>query len=424
MATAPDLYALAGLPGESLRDEAASRMREHFERSVEPLRKADAWWERLGNQTGLPTYHDVFAGTDQFEEWVREHDPDAVPDDGDSENDDDDDDGIDWQKWLLRLGMVAGVVYYIYDKLDHDVVVTEDVAEDIPGFEIDGYPWTVEKMRTPGPPMAARVGDPMLHGGTAVPGPGSGNVKIGGRCALTVDHGVGACPMPHVSTLPHIPMQGRGAWRTTNGSVYVNGAPLLRAGDWVIEHLGGNNPIVAGAPTVIAGPPGRPCLVQEIEYRGLPGGIERMGSLGGKYTFKASVSWNMQDMAGGMLAAGLVALGDAFPLLAPVTFPLSRLMLAVIDGPTLEMEVSVEKTFFMETRHERDWNDDGVVDYVRLTRTTTTVTGSRSDSVVLSPRKPGRAKDSKEGGWEWDTDVDVDVQFLDPDEAREPWEDR
>ena len=421
METAADLYEGMGLPGESFRDEAASRMREHFEQSMAPWRKADAWWEQLGDKTGLPTYHDIFAGTERFEDWVRERYPDAV---SEEENDEDgDEDGVDWQKWLLRIGVLAGFVYYVYTKLDRDVVISEDVSEGIPEFEVDGFPWTVEKIRQPGPPMAARVGDPLLHGGTAVPGPGSSDVKIGGLPALTVDHVVGACPMPHVTGLPHIPMQGRAAWRTTNGSVYVNGAPLLRAGDWVIEHFGGNNPIIAGAPTVIAGPPGSPCLVQEVEYRGLPGGVERMGSLGGKYTFKATVSWNMQDMAGGLLATGLVALGDVFPLVAPVTFPLARMLLSAIDGPTLEMEIAVENTFFMETRHELDFNDDGVVDKVLLTRTTTTVKGSRTDSVVLDPRKPGHAKDSKDGAWEWEQETELDTQFLDPDEAREPWED-
>lgn len=424
MANPSNLYEALGLPGAAHREAAQARMDEAFRDVLGPLRKADAWWEQLGNRTGLPTYHDIFAQTEELEAWVRERYPDAMSEDeGDGEEQDD---GEAWRRWMLRLLAVGAFVAYVYEKLDYDVEIPPaEVSEDIPGFEIDGYPWTVEKVHNPPSPMAARVGDPMLHGGTAVPGPGSIDVIIGGTGALTVAHSVGACPMPHVTGLPHVPVQGPKGWTTWNagpGTVLVNGMPLLRAGDWVFEHLGGNNPILAGAPTVLAGPQARPCVVQEVEYRGLPGGIERMGSLGGKYTFKASVTWNLQDMAGGVLAAGLVALGEAFPVLAPVTFGAARMLLAAIDGPTLEMEISVEETAFIEKRTEVDWDQDGEIDQIVLSRARVKTKAVSKHSVVLDPLKPGRAKDSKiEPMHLEDPEIDVDWQFLEPGEAREPW---
>lgn len=421
-----NFYDVMGLPTPDYRNAALERMREHFDDSMAPWRKADAWWEKFGDRTGIPTYHDVFAGTEGLREWVQEHYPDAVDGDGDedeTEDDEGDEDGDALRRWLWRLGLGAAFVYYVYKKLDYKVGVSEDVSEDIPGFEVDGFPWTVDKIHKPGPPMAARVGDPMLHGGTAIPGPGSKNVKISGGRALTRAHAV-TCPMTNVVGLPHLPGTGPEAWMAWNNTVFVNGAPLLRAGDWTVEHFGGNNPIIAGAPTVIAGPVAQPCVVQEVEYLGLPGGIERMGTLGGKYTFKGSVSWNARDIAGALVAAGLVALGDALPPIAPVAFGAARMLLGAIDGPTLEMEITVEETFFIETRTELDPNDDGIIDQIVLTRVTTKVTGKSTHSVVLDPKKPGHAKKSEEGPFEVDTESDVQWQFLDPDEARKPWKDQ
>ena len=73
-----NFYDVMGLPTPDCRNAALERMREHFDDSMAPWRKADAWWEKFGDRTGIPTYHDVFAGTEGLREWVQEHYPDAV----------------------------------------------------------------------------------------------------------------------------------------------------------------------------------------------------------------------------------------------------------------------------------------------------------------------------------------------------------
>jgi len=413
MVTPSTLYEALGLPTLDDVEAARDRMREHFPEATERAETLDRWIEDLGDRTGLPSYHDIFAGTQRLRDWLEENAPedDAPPEpgsdddenEGDEENQGDEDDGLPWWTWMLGA---AAAGYFIYKKLDHKVEITEDIGMDIPGFEIDGIPWTVERTRMPGPQMAARIADPMLHGGVAVPGPGSANVRISDRGALTVEHVVGACPMPHVSGLPHMPQSGPAAWKTTNGSVYVNGAPLLRAGDWVIEHLGGNNPIIAGAPLVLAGPPAAPCIVQEVTFRRLSDfvpGLERVGSLGGKFTVKATVSWSLRDMLGGMAAAGMAYAGG------PVGMWGARTMLGLIDGPTLTIEFDAEVTGFADFEFPIDLDRDGTIDGILEVRQRAKVTAESEHSAVLDPKRPGRAKSSKEG------ELDVETDFERPE---------
>ena len=404
--TPSTLYEALGLPTMADVEAARDRMREHFPEVTTRAQKVDRWIEEFGDRTGLPSYHDVFAGTQRLRDWVeantsKDEEP-LEPETDDEKNEEaDEDDGFPW--WIL--GPVAAG-YFIYKKLDHKVEISEDIGMDIPGFEIDGIPWTVERTRMPGLPMAARIADPLLHGGLAVPGPGSANVRISGRGALSVEHVVGACPMPHVSGLPHLPhlpQSGPPAWKTTNGSVFVNGAPLLRAGDWVVEQLGGNNPIIAGAPRVLAGPPAAPCVVQEVTHRRLSEfvpGLERIGSLGGKFTVKATVSWSLRDMLGGAAAAGMAYAGG------PVGMWGARAMLGVIDGPTLKIEFDAEVTGFADFEFPIDVNRDGTIDHILEVRQRAKVTAESEHSAVLDPKRPGRAKESKEG----DLDIEVDVE--------------
>lgn len=407
MANPTAMYETMGLPSSEDALGFKTRMQERFPEVTQWGRAFDEGVRDLGERTGLPTYHDIFAFGERLQEWIEGpeatnegevEDTDEEPRvDDDSEEEDD---GLPW--WVKLLG-AAVVAYYVYEKLGHEVTVSKDIEFDLPAFEIDGIPWTVERTRVPGPPMAARIADPLLHGGVAVPGPGSTNVKISGRGALTVDHIVGACPMPHVTGLPHLPMTGRAAWRTTNGSVYVNGAPLLRAGDWVIEHLGGNNPIIAGAPRVLAGPPGAPCVVQEVTHRRLSEFVpyvERIGSVGGKYSVKVTVSWSLRDMLGAAAAAGLAYLGG------PVGMWGSRAMLGLIDGPTLEIGFNAEVTGFVDFYMPVDIDRDGTVDGVLEVRQKAKVTAESEYSAVLDPKKPGKAKRSKEG----ELEVDIDVE--------------
>ena len=195
MVTPSNLYEALGLPTLEDVESDLARMREHFPEATTRLQKVDRWIEELGDRTGLPSYHDVFAGMEWLQDTLEGGEPkDDEP--AESTSGDDEDDGLPWWTWMLGAGAVG---YFIYKKLDHKVEISEDIGMDIPGFEIDGIPWTVERTRMPGPQMAARIADPMLHGGIAVPGPGSADVRISGRGALTVEHVVGACPMPHVT---------------------------------------------------------------------------------------------------------------------------------------------------------------------------------------------------------------------------------
>lgn len=119
--------------------------------------------------------------------------------------------------------------------------------------EIDvGHAMVHETVRTqfvaPGP-FAARIGDPTFHGTPLGPGIGSPNVLIGGKPAFRalVDFAIcgQATPAPHVG----------GVVASGASTVLVNGLPLVRAGDCVLELLGGPNPVAMGCPTVMAGPP-------------------------------------------------------------------------------------------------------------------------------------------------------------------------
>jgi len=327
-----------GLPGTEVLPSVQERMKEAFTRAYEAGRWFDRRWEELGDRTGVPTYHDIFGGSPELREWVERQYPDLVEDDEEETSEDDDeekteedeDEGLRWWHWLAGAGAVG---WYVWTKLDHDVARSERVKlVDIDGFELDGIPWTVEKLHKPGPPLAARVGDPMLHGGMALPGPGagrgSGNVLIGGRGALTSADVVAACPMTNVVGLPHIPVAG--SWTSSNGSVLVNGKTLLRNGDWIVETPGGNNPLVAGMPTVHAGPPARPCMVEEVEYIGLDRiipGVERVAWEGGTIYLTGSFSWNVQSMLATIGAAGLVAYGG------PLGQWTAGLIMKSIDGP-------------------------------------------------------------------------------------------
>ena len=393
MATPTTLHELLGLPTEQDVDTARERIRAHFGEVADAVRRADQQWNDLGNRTGLPTYHDVFAGTQALREWVAEQ----FPQDGESDEDTSGEEGDSLWPWVVAAAMAAGAaVTYVWGLLDHEVSTSEDITiVEIDGFEIDGIPWTFERLHLPGLPYAARVGDPMLHGGTALPGPGaglgSGNVLIGGLGALTVEHVVAACPLTNVVGVPHIPQPG--SWRTTNGSVYVNGKPLLRNGDWLLETPGGCNPLTSGAPTVVAGPPARPCMVDEVEYVALIDlvpGLERFGWEGGTIVFTGSFSWNVQDMLG-VTAAGVVAYyGPAMPVLGPLAPWAARAIMGAMDGPSIGVGLKFKTgQLFAELWGGRHRWDPPDFDAGR--------------SAEVDPADPSRAKKQKEKR-EWKKD--------------------
>lgn len=112
--------------------------------------------------------------------------------------------------------------------------------------------------KTPGPgpvpanpptpaPMAARVGDLTAHGAPLVPGTGSPNVMIGGMPAWRVGPDLHLCPFPGV------PPHGTGPTMIGAPTVLINGFPAARAGDWVVEPVGGPDLIALGCPTVMIG---------------------------------------------------------------------------------------------------------------------------------------------------------------------------
>ncbi len=108
---------------------------------------------------------------------------------------------------------------------------------------------------SPGP-FAARVGDPMLHGGVAAPGPGSPDVIVGGLPALrALDTHV--CSM--ATPIPH----GPGIFVGTATDVLINGRPAVRAGDFASEMVG-PNPVVMGCATVTMGTPPPPLQCHQL----------------------------------------------------------------------------------------------------------------------------------------------------------------
>jgi uncharacterized Zn-binding protein involved in type VI secretion len=101
-------------------------------------------------------------------------------------------------------------------------------------------------------PMAARMGDITVHGSVLAPGPGSPDVFIGGQPAWRVGPDLHLCPFP--GGAPH----GTGPTALGELSVLINGAPAARAGDYIVEPVGGPDVILMGCPTVFIGAPAPP----------------------------------------------------------------------------------------------------------------------------------------------------------------------
>ena len=364
-------------------DVAQARMRRLFP----AVDAADRTVASLGDVTGIPTYHDLYKAARTAHAWLGGEDEETTlerrePPPVDEEGDEDD--GV--SPWLMLLG-AAAAGYYLYKKLDHRFEHSQEVGFDIPGFEFDGIPWTLERTRIPGPPFAARVNDPLLHGGVAGPGPGSPDVNISGRPALTVRDIVGACPGPHVAGMPHLPRPG--GWKTSNGSVNVNGVPLLRAGDWIEEDFGGPNPVIAGAPLVLAGPPAPPCVVQEASFVGLDEvlpGVPVVGLEGGRVTLEGSASWSLRSMLGAMAAGALVSIPN------PLAIAAGRAVMSQTDGPKIGLNASVVLEAFADIHLPLDPDDDGEIEHLLEGRARGTVKGSVEKEVEVDPANPGRAK--------------------------------
>lgn len=97
-------------------------------------------------------------------------------------------------------------------------------------------------------PAAARVGDSTTHMNTPLgPGPGSSNVKIGGKPAWRALLDTHTCPQSD-GTKPHV----GGVVAGGSSRVFINKSAAARVGDKIIE-AGAPNPISAGCERVSIG---------------------------------------------------------------------------------------------------------------------------------------------------------------------------
>ncbi|MGH1348445.1 MAG: hypothetical protein ACRBN8_43235 [Nannocystales bacterium] len=443
MAGDPTLFEMLGLPSvdEDAR-VAEARMRERF---GELLFQGRYPWpselardrerpphEELSQCTGLLTHADIFGGSECLEEWAEKYGPE--------DESDEEDDGFPW-----KIGALLAAGWVVWEMLDKPVSLPPgEVEGSLDGFEIDGIPWTVERMHHPGAPHAARVGEMMLHGGTALPGPGSSNVKIGGLGALTFEHAVASCPLTNVVGIPHLPQPG--SWTTTNTKVFVNGWPLLRRGDWVVETPGGANPISGGMPSVVAGPPARSSLVEEVHYLGLDllsDGLERAGWTGPTLKLSATASWTWQGIVGTGVAVGLLHAGAANPMLAPVAGWGAKKILAAIDKPEISLGIDIDLgSLFAEYREDRKnpypWGPRGRSKRTRWVFDLPHWFDERSAEVDPTKPVPPTKKEEKEGwkqeplddgpkkhdqdGWDFGP-IHKRSQDHDSEEQPEAWED-
>lgn len=414
MAGETTLFEGLGLP---LPDDAARARARTRERMGDLVRQGQVPWPSrleeppspdLGQCTGLPTHADIFGTTPCFEAWAEEH----FPGDGDDEMPEEEDWDIPW--WLAPA--VAGGVW-VWNKLDTPVGFDSGEVEwALDGFEIDGIPWTVETEHRPGPPRAARVGEMLLHGNRALPGPGSKDVLIGGQRALTVVHAVASCPCTTTLGVPHAPQR---TWTTWNTSVLVNGELLLREGDWVLEAPGGPNPIIGGMPTVFAGPQAGPVVVQEETYVGLDlfvDDLERVGWKDGKITLKASVRWTYKDVVKGLGAIGLLELGAASPLLEPVAAWGAKELLASMNKPEVELLIEADGgTVFGDFREDYEtWGPGGKKHRVKRERYEVDLPKYYDErSATVDPENPWPWTKKEEKSGTKTTPVDEDTVHVD-----------
>jgi len=96
-------------------------------------------------------------------------------------------------------------------------------------------------------PAAARVSDMTSHGTPLSPGPGSGNVLIGGMPAWRATSDQHTCPLVS-GTVPHV----GGIVAVGSTTVLINNLPAARQGDIIVES-GPPNTIAMGCATVQIG---------------------------------------------------------------------------------------------------------------------------------------------------------------------------
>lgn len=169
---------------------------------------------------------------------------------------------IEWGDDIVRVPVV-GIA--IEGELAHAHFATDDSESEAPKTKL-----VYDVVAVPAvAPMVATVTSMTFHGAPLVPGIGSVDVLAAGLAVFRV--GIDAVLCPAATPLPHgggvvVPMG-------PPPTVFVNGFPIARAGDAVMEVLGGPNPIMLGAPTVLAGPPAPPSM--SISPIGRPAGDDR-----------------------------------------------------------------------------------------------------------------------------------------------------
>lgn len=97
-------------------------------------------------------------------------------------------------------------------------------------------------------PSAARVGDSTAHGTPLGPGPGSSNVRIGGKPAWRAGTDFHTCPVVDPGPKPHT----GGTVIKGSSKVLINGFSAARQGDQIVES-GPPNSIQMGCDKVVIG---------------------------------------------------------------------------------------------------------------------------------------------------------------------------
>ncbi|MEX1365578.1 MAG: PAAR domain-containing protein [Nannocystaceae bacterium] len=247
-------------------ERAAHEAQRHAREALEQL---DDLFERVVPTVRLPRWPDVPDVLDPWDmmprlrkgtEWVEDQispafgpvadridDLRRLPVPAGDRGQPDEDDGWGPVAWVLFIGFLLWLAEQelaLSVDIDRALWSFDETESDAEHGRFDLWNKTVF---VPGPPLAARLGDPMMHGDPIAPGSGSADVLIGGKPALRQCDGhvcTKATPLPHASA----------GFTSTYGGVEINGFAALRVGDFVNEGVNGLNPIVAGCPTVTIGP--------------------------------------------------------------------------------------------------------------------------------------------------------------------------
>ncbi|MEX1367554.1 MAG: PAAR domain-containing protein, partial [Nannocystaceae bacterium] len=217
--------------------------RDAERRGREAIEQLDDLFERIVPTVRLPRWHDVPEVLDPWDmrsrlrraaERVRDGLGPAAepvadridrairqppgPNDGPAEDEDDGWGPIAWTLFIGFLLWLAEQELSLSIDIDRALWSFDETDSEDGRFDL----WN-KTVFVPGPPLAARLGDPMMHGDPIAPGSGSADVLIGGKPALRQCDGhvcTKATPLPHASA----------GFTSTYGGVEINGFAALRVG--------------------------------------------------------------------------------------------------------------------------------------------------------------------------------------------------